>query len=648
LRSSLISLLLWLSFLTACLFYGVQENVIVLCLSIGLMLAAAILSPWRRVMARFSRKTIDGWLCLWSLGCLVISYSFVTISPESSFAVTWILACLPLWYLVISALPDRRLLHWLLIGTVLVFALLSALRFVVSGQLAFEPLTDPNNYASLLYLAWIPLAHRLLLGEWRDTLQPNQRLFAHIMLMILALALFATSSRVGLAVVCAALAGWLFLLTFRRLAIKPWLVLVVSTAIVYSLVLLLQPQLASGAFNSSEFGAGVSIRGALYSSAWQMFLDAPLLGTGIFTFSLLYPLYRQLGDQSTAGLLVHNDYLQLALESGPWLILPLLVVAIAVTRLLWRSLFSKSQTDLNKYGLAMTAAALLVHASVNFVFYVLPLIMMLAVVFAELFAVQDGKAPVSAAGESTARLSTSRPVAWVTGLAFGVFAWFYLALDVAISAVFAGQPVINTVREMRTDSESLLVFARRAQVLNDRRSTPVLAEAMLLTRMYAKQGETAVSKAEILARYRHALRLDPLNPMVYEQFFQFLNRFADAELAASLRREEIPQALLLRAVQLDVRRTGTIFELLAFYDRLGLSEQALAVVKNDVFPWVERVQWHHPEDAQRLIGEMRRRAEDLEDEEFLRALEARSTEVSRFSPRLFDYRLRDWMREVIG
>jgi hypothetical protein len=136
--------------------------------------------------------------------------------------------------------------------------------------------------------------------------------------------------------------------------------------------------------------------------------------------------------------------------------------------------------------------------------------------------------------------------------------------------------------------------------------------------------------------------------MVYEQFFQFLNRFADAELAASLRREEIPQALLLRAVQLDVRRTGTIFELLAFYDRLGLSEQALAVVKNDVFPWVERVQWHHPEDAQRLIGEMRRRAEDLEDEEFLRALEARSTEVSRFSPRLFDYRLRDWMREVIG
>ena len=653
LRSTVISLLLWLSFLAACLFFGVQENIIVLFLAVGFLLAAAIVSPWRQVMARFSRQRIDGWLCLWSLGFLVISYCFVTISPESSFPVSWILACLPLWYLVNSALPERWLLHRLLIGTALVFALLSVIRFIHRGQAAFEPLTDPNNYASLLYLVWIPLAHRLLLGEWRGTMMLNQRLVAHISLMILALAIFATSSRVGLAIVAAALVGWLLLLMFRRLTIGPWLVLVLSTAGVYAVCLLLQPQLGSGAFDTGEFGTGVNVRGALFSGAWQMFLDEPLTGTGIFTFSLLYPHYREPGDQSTAGLLVHNDYLQLLLESGPWLLLPLLIVAIAVVRLLLSGLFTNKQSDLGKFGLAMAAAALLAHASVNFVFYVLPLVVSFAVICTELFTATEEVAvqPSSGVGKTGARLSRASAVAqvsWISGLLLGVSAWFYLALDVAVSAVFGGQPVVDTVREMRTDSDALLTFARQAQVLNERRSTPVLAEAMVLTAMYESEGEAAVSKAEILARYRHALRLDPLNPMVYEQFFRFLNRFADAELASSLRTEEMPQALLSRAVQLDVQRTGTIFELLAFYDRLGLPEQALSFVKSDVFPWVERVQWNRPADAQRLIAEMRRRAQALDDEEFLILLEARSAEISNVSPHIQEYRLREWMRNFIG
>ena len=212
LRDGLASLLLWLTFMLACAFYGVGANLIMLlAASACLLLALATLGP-RRLLARFAgssgRRDPRLWVCLWVLVVLAASYQFVSISPESSLGVSWVLASLPLWFLAYSSLSNRAWLRAGLLVTVSCFALVSALRFLFDGQKAYEPLADPNNYASLLYLAWIPLTHQLLLAGWgRPALARWQMVCGYALCGLLALVIFATSSRVGSLILLAALAG---------------------------------------------------------------------------------------------------------------------------------------------------------------------------------------------------------------------------------------------------------------------------------------------------------------------------------------------------------------------------------------------------------------------------------------------------------
>ena len=49
-------------------------------------------------------------------------------------------------------------------------------------------------------------------------------------------------------------------------------------------------------------------------AAWKIGRDHPLFGTGPGTFAMMYPHYREAGDEDT--LLVHNNYLQMWTDSG--------------------------------------------------------------------------------------------------------------------------------------------------------------------------------------------------------------------------------------------------------------------------------------------------------------------------------------------
>jgi hypothetical protein len=241
----------------------------------------------------------------------------------------------------------------------------------------------------------------------------------------------------------------------------------------------------------------------------------------------------------------------------------------------------------------------------------------------------------------------TRFAAWLLGLVAAYTGWGYLSLDVAVQGVFGGQPTVGVVREIRGDREAMLDFARQAQALNTRRFTPVLAEALLLAAMLDETVPSA-NKLEIRDKFRQALAMDPFNPMVYEQYYEFLKRSLDRELLATLRPSEKPNALLLRAVQLDVRRVETIFQLLRVYDRLGQSEQGLTLLRNNVYPWLERIQWDSTVNAGKLIEEMRRRAEAAGDVEFVARLDAKSVQISGFSQAPSEHWLRRWMQSWLA
>ena len=61
------------------------------------------------------------------------------------------------------------------------------------GERAHQPLADPNNYAALMYLVWIPLAHQYVAQGWRGARTASVR---HALVLassfMLVLAIIAT------------------------------------------------------------------------------------------------------------------------------------------------------------------------------------------------------------------------------------------------------------------------------------------------------------------------------------------------------------------------------------------------------------------------------------------------------------------------
>ena len=78
------------------------------------------------------------------------------------------------------------------------------------------------------------------------------------------------------------------------------------------------------------------------------------------------------------GLFVHNDLVQIFLEGGVWLTLPLLVfiawVAVTGAR---RCLLDKAWDP--RIGLLVALGLALINSFVNFVFYVLPLLVVMGI-----------------------------------------------------------------------------------------------------------------------------------------------------------------------------------------------------------------------------------------------------------------------------
>jgi len=110
-------------------------------------------------------------------------------------------------------------------------------------------------------------------------------------------------------------------------------------------------------------------RADLWSVAWRLYREKPLGGWGIDSFHWLYPQYREplLAD---FGQFVHNDYLQLLMESGP--LAPLLVIAFGVGLcvVVWRrSARPDNASNLRELGMFAACIALLLHSVVDFNLY---------------------------------------------------------------------------------------------------------------------------------------------------------------------------------------------------------------------------------------------------------------------------------------
>ena len=577
-------------FLVACHFYGLGFNLSFLWLS-SLAPLAILAIYGRRELAPLLQQSPGFVLyCTAALVLIAGHQAVLSESPDSSFGPSWILAALPLWALSASLVNTQWLLRGM-INLVAVFALCSAFMFVVFQRRAYAPLPDPNNYVTLLYLGWIPWVLARLNNPAGNPASWTRTGWTFFLSWCFCLSLYATESRFSLVVVAGlclvVLFGvWRFAFSRRECA-AVWLA-ALTGFLTYSALSV--KGVAAGLVQAGGEGAE-GIRWHLLQSTWQALLEfGGINGTGLFTFSLFYPMVRSTDEQETTGQFVHNDYLQLALEGGVWLLLPLLLMLVLVAVRIFRGFFLSRVWD-NRSNYAIALAVVFVHAMVNFVFYILPLTVMVGVWAGAVFAPR-------ARAESVTKSFKRRGMILWGGLTLVLFInSMYLALDTFTYGVFSGQLRVPYTGTVRQDPQRMLRYARFAQSINARRGVPVLAEARLLENKLAR-GPTALLLQQADFAFQRAINVDPWNPLTYTSYHHFLQRYP--MLRQEHDRHE-PAKMLYQALNLDPINFTTVRSVIDHHLSMG-EIIAAAAVADSLLIWCEYLARHQPGSLQKLLG----------------------------------------------
>lgn len=630
-RPIVASIFLALAVVASLVFQNTGANLLYLALAAAALMAALVCVGPTAISERLEVNPWGFGLALSMLGALVVAYR-LTISPDNSFAPSWALAAAPLAFIsgseVMQCTAARRAVKTSISALVIVLAAVSSLRFVSFGERAQQPLVDPNNYATLMYLVWIPLVHQYLVQGWRDEATSYRRQCLWLASsFVLVLAIVATRSRTALLLVGVALAVWIITAAIKRMAWGRLLAQlgVVALAIAVSVAV---TALTNVPAKGMEFGGGLDVRYELVRSAIAMFAQHPF-GIGVFCFSLLYPNYRSPAEQDTAGLFVHNDYVQFLVEGGAPLLV-LLVLFVAAVLLRTRTLLRLDPRD-PRYadlGVALALGAACTHALVNFVFYSLPLSILVGLMSARLF---EQAIPQRAPSDSV------RIPRWAigAGIAAGCVMWLYLALDVATLGVFQGQSSLGLVTPIRSDEHRMLEYARVAQRLNGNRGIPALGEAILLYRAARTEPDSRYLPEQTYLTFHRALAADPWNTLTYLRFAQFLDEFAPKGQRPP---GESTEQLLLSAIGLDPLFVQGIDQLLQHYAATSQESKGYALLRSVVYPWIARLRVVDPSASDRYFDRMEADATAMGDVAFLAELKERRASVADLGPR----RERSW------
>jgi len=625
------ALLLMMSLVVALFFRGPTVNLLVLSLAAAAWLAALSCLGPNGLSEALGWNRTGLLLALSAIGYLIVAYRF-SISPGNAFAPSWVLAAAPVTFICGSALvPHRAATHVLeVLVTALVVGLagLSAYRFVVFGERAHQPLVDPNNYAALMYLVWIPLVHRHLSRGWRDLSEsPLQQSLVFLSSFALVLALMATRSRTSLIVVGTAIAVWLGLILIKQLSARRLLSHAAIVALAWA-VSVAVVSWADAPVKGLGFVGGLSVRGELLRSAFTIFGKYPL-GVGVFCFPLLYPSVRSPLEQDTAGLFVHNDYAQFLVEGGvPLLAFLVVFVVLVVRRAVVLTRLDPRAEQFGSLGAALALMAVCAHASVNFVFYSLPLGIVIGQLAARLFSPLN--APLA---PPAPRAPNIHAPAWWSVITMGWVMWLYLALDVASAGVFQSQPSPGFVSSIRGDDQRMLRFARFAQRMNGERGVPALGEALLLYRATRSEPTSRYLWRQTYEQFHHAIAADPWNALSYVRFAQFLDEFPPAGERAP---GESVEELLTAAIGLDRLFVPALDQLLQYYASTSQQAKAYALLRRVVYPWMPRLRRNDSAACGRYFDLLETFAVANGDATFLEELRERRRTVMSIAPRQQD------------
>lgn len=242
------------------------------------------------------------------------------------------------------------------------------LREVPLRSAPFGSYENRNHFAGFAELLIPPgIAILILRGERRDQL-PLLALFSVLPIG----ALFLSASRAGIISFLAGMAILFLLVILRQREAKSLAVAAVLMALAIAIVSWLGVDMALKRFAEYKgLEVSESRRVAMVRGSIHLFLDHPLLGTGLGTLQEVFPRYDTVYD----GLIVnhsHNDYVEALAETGVVGGACLLAFIVLLFWKAWRLI--RDDTDKRNLayhiGAIVACSSLMIHALVDFSFHI--------------------------------------------------------------------------------------------------------------------------------------------------------------------------------------------------------------------------------------------------------------------------------------
>lgn len=312
--------------------------------------------------------------CFWGWLALSLSWSPV---PGTSVMVFWWVGSLALAFWAYALSPEcERVWRWAF-GLALVGALALCVMALVQLFLLGEPpratFVNIHSFAAMLMLVALPAT-----AYWLTALQTvgrePERYVLGAALFLLFFTIATTQGRgttLSLFIGMVTLAG----LTYRQ-ARRAGLLAAAGLALGAYIAanLLLQGAIGTRLSTLADPAGAAFPRLLIWKGSLQMALDHPWLGTGLGTYYLLWPQYRDPTD-STLGFFAHNDYLHLWIEAGlagPVLLL-VLYAAVLVHLVRYRKRVPEPSRSIEAAGLFCGLLAISAHSLLDFNLYILPI-----------------------------------------------------------------------------------------------------------------------------------------------------------------------------------------------------------------------------------------------------------------------------------
>jgi Tfp pilus assembly protein PilF len=245
---------------------------------------------------------------------------------------------------------------------------------VVRGLEPKSVFIDINSHAAFIALIALPAAGYFLANFSARSKYDVMTLMLGAAVFILVFAVALTSGRgamIALVTGMAVLMGVARDRTPRR-AIVALAVLVVAGLVAGNLVA--QGKTTARMLTLIDPETAGLTRFLIWEQTWEIIKESPWLGKGLGVFGLIFPSHQNPLDTS-AGFMVHNDYLQIWLEAGlPGLILLLGIYASAFAMFIGvlRNRRISNARAIEIAGLFCGLLVVAMHSFVNFNLYILP------------------------------------------------------------------------------------------------------------------------------------------------------------------------------------------------------------------------------------------------------------------------------------